>query len=241
MNTDPKKIVLPMLAVLGILFCTIAGVLFVRHSQLEAKKGNWTVSIRPSGAAREKAVEPSRELYAVNDEELAQMRKRLERKAWEVAQARENEAAMQEGREPVQIVAGSDLPAILKYYENQNAVNTAAGDLTDPPAAQPSEACVSGIDTASVESLRKTLGGSAWTFSSSAAGSSRLEFYEDGGYITAAGIGQWTVSSGREIVMDNSHDDQRYTVTVSADGKRFDGQRSDGLAVSAVLICGNPA
>jgi hypothetical protein len=234
MNADlPKALLLSMLAVLAVLFCTVAGVLYVRHAKSAAKKDGWTISLRPSESTRlaDAKLESRERAQIATDEELTQMRQRLERKAWEVAQARENEAAKREGREPVQIVAGSDLPAILKYYEDQGAAKT---------AAQPQKVCSSGVDTASAESLTKSLSGSAWKFSSPAWGAARLEFYEDGGYITSSGIGQWTVPAAGKIVMNNSYDTRRYTVTVSADGQRFDGERSDGLAVFAVLVCEKP-
>jgi hypothetical protein len=238
MEMNYKPLLVSVLIVLAVAFCTIAGILYVRHTKLAAKKEGMTITLRPAGS--DKAAVKSKPLHEVNDEELVAFRRRLERKAWEAAKAKELEAAKREGREPVQIIAGSDIPAILKYYEEQDAAKTAAeaeGAAEISPAAPAEKAC-SRIDTASAESLTRSLGGSAWKFSSPAWRDVRLEFYEDGGYITGAGrIGRWTVPAAGRIVMTNSDEVYSFTVTVSADGKGFNGERNDGLAVFAALIC----
>ncbi len=106
------------------------------------------------------------------------------------------------------------------------------------PIAYDSIGCsAQGVAMSSTEDLVYTMETSLWTFRSEK-WNGYIDFRENGKYWTQWGFGQWEVESDGKIFMANEYNKSTFDVSVTADGRHFDGRRDDGLQISGDLICG---
>jgi hypothetical protein len=97
---------------------------------------------------------------------------------------------------------------------------------------------IQGIAMSSADDLADTMMSSLWTFRSEK-WNGYIDFQDNGKYWTHWGFGEWEVDEVGKIFMANQYNQYTFEVSITADGRHFDGRRSDGLQISGDLICGH--